>query len=176
MKPIIILYVRLFLIIGAIHWFLCYGFDLLHGNGVHLKNNTMIAFFFSSIMSYIIVLFHKNRLKKSGINKITKENYKLSQTRTITSAVSKNDLIKVLQTDPDFKKLRILKEDNNLKLRSGINGISWGEEIIITQQNKNNGTFEYQVSSSPRRTPILVDYGINLRNIKRIENLMTKNT
>ena len=62
--------------------------------------------------------------------------------------------------------------ENGILLKTGITLQSWGEEIKIILKSNQENSYEYIISSSPKLKTALVDYGKNLENINRIENVI----
>ena len=53
--------------------------------------------------------------------------------------------------------------------------LSWGEEISIILQTKGESDFNYKISSRPKLKMTLVDFGKNLENVNRLENVIKSN-
>lgn len=62
--------------------------------------------------------------------------------------------------------------ESGVLLRSNFSWKSWGEEIKIILIKQIADENEFQVSSRPKFSLTLVDYGKNLENMMRIENLL----
>jgi hypothetical protein len=111
-------------------------------------------------------------LKKKGIKEITEENLGVTQTKTVTCALNKTELIEKLKNDPIFGKMKMAENENGIVLKTGMTWKSWGEEIKILLKQDNKADFEYQISSSPKLKTTLVDYEKNLENLNQIENMI----
>jgi len=123
-------------------------------------------------MSLFFVSFHKYRLKKNGIQELTDENLGVRQTKEIKTKLEKTELIKRLKTDPIISKMKMTETENGIALKTGITWESWGEEIKIVLKSETDSDFEYQISSSPKLKTTIIDYGKNLKNLNRIENVI----
>jgi hypothetical protein len=172
MKPITKLYLKTFLLTGITYGVIMLGFDLADGNGFRLWKFLFMTIFFGATMSLILVSFHKYRLKKNGVQEITNDNVGVNQTRNLKSKLNKIDIIEKLKTDPIMGKMKMTEIENGISLKTGMTMKSWGEEIKIILKSKTENEFEYMVSSSPKLKTTLVDYGKNLENINRIENVI----
>lgn len=172
MKPITKLYLKTFLLTGIPYGLIMLGFDLADGTGFRLWKYLFLTFFFGITMSLILVFFHKYRLKKNGIQEITDQNLGVSQKRNLKSELNKSELIEKLKTDPIIGKMKMTEIENGILLKTGMTWKSWGEEIKIILQGREESNFDYQISSSPKLKTTIVDYGKNLENVTRIENVI----
>ncbi|WP_299438310.1 hypothetical protein [uncultured Aquimarina sp.] len=172
MKPITKLYLKTFLFTGIPYGLIMLGFDLADGEGFRLWKYLFMTFFFGITMSLILVSFHQYRLKKNGIQEISNDNIRVNQSINLKTGLNKTDLIKKLKTDPIIGKMKMKEIENGILLKSGISWKSWGEEIKIMLKSEKESDFEYIISSSPKLKTTLVDYGKNLENVYRIENVI----
>ena len=175
MKPIAKLYLKTFLYSGITYGLITLGFDLADGDGFRLWKFLFTTVFFGATMSLILVSFHNYRLKKNGIQEISNDKVGVNQTKNLKSNLNRKDLINKLKTDPIIGKMKMIEIENGIILKTGMTLQSWGEEIKIILKSNQKNNFEYQVSSRPKLKTTLVDYGKNLENINRIENVL-KNT
>lgn len=171
MKPITKLYLRTFLLPGILYGLLTAGFDLADGNGFRLWKFLFLTFCFGC-MSFLLVQFHKYRLKKNGVQEMTDQNLGVSQKKNLKSEFNKSELIEKLKSDPIIGKMKMQEIENGIILKTGMTWLSWGEEIRIILQTKGVSDFDYQISSRPKLKMTLVDFGKNLENVNRIENVM----
>ena len=173
MKPITKLYLKTFLLTGIPYGLLTAGFDLVDGNGFRLWKFLFLTFCFGC-MSFLLVSFHKYRLKKNGVQEMTAQNLGVSQKKNLKSEFNKSELIEKLKSDPIIGKMKMQEIENGIILKTGMTWLSWGEEIRIILQTKGESDFDYQISSRPKLKMTLVDFGKNLENVNRIENVMKK--
>ncbi len=176
MKPLTKLYLKTFLLTGIPYGLITIGFDLLDGDGFKLWKFLFSTFFFGLIMSLTLVSFHKYRLKKYGVQELSDENLGVTQTKEIKTKLGKIELVNKLKSDPIISKMEMIDTENGINLKTGMTWKSWGEEIKIILKSENNSDFEYQISSSPKLKMIIVDYGKNLQNLTRIENVINNIT
>jgi hypothetical protein len=174
MKPITKLYLRTFLLLGIPYGLLTAGFDFADGNGFRLWKFLFSTFFFGVTMSFLLVSFHKYSLKKNGVQEMTDQNLGVSQKKNLKSEFNKSELIEKLKSDPIIGKMKMQEIENGIILKTGMTLLSWGEEIRIILQTKGESDFDYQISSRPKLKITLVDFGKNLENVTRIENVMKK--
>lgn|SRR5690554_3880608 len=172
MKPITKLYLKTFLLTGIPYGLIMLGFDLADGNGFRLWKFIFLTLFFGVTMSLILVSFHRYRLKKSGVQEISDQNLGVSQKKDIKSELSKSELIEKLKTDPIIGKMKMTETENGILLNTGMTWKSWGEEIKIIQKANEECGFDYRIISRPKLITTLVDYGKNLENVNRIENVI----
>lgn len=176
MKPLTKLYVKTFFLTGIPFGLITIVFDLLDGDGFKLLKFLFPAFFFGLIMSLTLVSLHKYRLKKYGVQELSDENLGVTQTKEIKTKLGKIELINKLKSDPIISKMKMIDTENGINLKTGMTWESWGEEIKIILKSENNSDFEYQISSSPKLKMTIVDYGKNLQNLTRIENVINNIT
>jgi hypothetical protein len=172
MKPITKLYLKAFLLTGIPYGLIMLGFDLLDGDGFRLWKFLFLTFFFGTTMAITLVSFHKNRLIKNGIQELTDKNLGVNQTKSLKSELSKIELIEKLKLDPIIGKMKMNETENGIVLKTGMSWKSWGEEIKIILKSIKDKEFEYEISSNPRLKTTLVDYGKNLQNVNKIENVI----
>lgn len=172
MKPLTKLYLKTFLVLGIPYGLFMVGSDLVEGKGFSLWKFLFLTSFFGITMSLILVSFHRYRLKKNGIQEITEENLGVSQTKNLQSKLNKKELIEKLKTDPIIGKMKMTEIENGILIKSGMTWKSWGEVIKIILSFNRGDDFEYQVSSRPKLKTTLFDYGKNLENVNRIENVL----
>lgn len=123
-------------------------------------------------MSLALVPFHRYRLKKNGIQEITDENVGASQKKSVKSKFNKSELIQKLKIDPIIGKMKMTETENGILLETGMTWKSWREKSKINLKDYEGNDFEYQITSRPRLKITLVDYGKNIENSNRIENLI----
>ncbi len=172
MKPIAKLYLKTFLLTGILFGLIMLGFDLTDGDGSRIWKLLLMAFFFGTIMSLILVSFHRYRLKKNGVQEFTDDNVGVHQKRNLRTRLNKEEIIQRLKADPVIGKMKMTEIESGIVLKAGMSWKSWGEEIKITLKANEATDLEYQVSSSPRLKTTIVDYGKNIENINRIESLI----
>ena len=172
MKPLPKLYLKTFLLTGIPYGLIMIGFDLLDGDAFKMWKFLFLTFFFGISMSLTLVSFHKYRLKKNGIQELSDENLGVTQTKEIQTKIRKTELISKLKKDPIIGKMKMIETENGIALKSGVSWKSWGEEIKIVLKSETDPDFEYQISSSPRLKTTIIDFGKNLQNLNRIENVI----
>lgn len=133
MKPITKLYIKTFLLTGIPYGLLMLIFDLAVGNGFKLWRFLFLTFFFGVMMSLTLVSYHKYKLKKIGVQKLTDQNLGASQKKNVKSELTKSEVIEKLKTDPILGKLKMMETENGILLKTGMTWKSWGEEIKIIQ-------------------------------------------
>jgi len=172
MTPITKLYLKTFLISGIPFGLIMSILGFTSGVLVMILIFFMSTFIFGGLMSLIIVSFHRYKLKKKGVKKITTENIGVSHTRNIKSRINKIELIEILKNDSIFGKMKMKEIENGIHLKTEMTRESWGENIKIILQSNNNSEFEYLVSSSPKIKTTIIDYGKNLENVNLVENIL----
>lgn len=172
MNPILKLYLKTFLLMGLPFGLFTIGVDMAEGNGFNLWKFVSATFFFGGVMSVILVSFHRYRLKKTGIQEITEENLRVSQSKRFTSRLTKTEVIERLKNDPIIGAMKMTEVENGILLNNGMSWKSWGEEIQISFKSTMDSYFEYVVLSRPKLRTTLIDYGRNLENVNRIEALI----
>ena len=105
---------------------------------------------------------------------MTNQNLGVSLKKNLKSELNKSELIEKLKSDPIIGKMKMQEIENGIILKTGMTWLSWGEEVRIILQTKGECDFDYQISSRPKLKMTLVDFGKNLENVTRIENVMKK--
>lgn len=176
MKPLTTLYLKAFLWTGLPYGLVMVGFDIAEGHGFRVWRFLFLTVFFGIFMSLTLVSFHRHRLKKNGIQKVTSDDLRVSQQRVVTAGITQQTLVEELKNDPIIGKMKRMESENEIVIRSGITWKSWGEHMKITMSPVGENQWNYVVSSSPRVKPTIVDYGKNVENVNRIEQLITSIT
>ena len=172
MKPLNKLYLKTFLLTGIPYGLMMLAIYLAFGDPVTVWKFFAWIIFFGGLMSITLVTFHKNRLLKMGISDLTDENLAVSHTKHITSNLNLKEIIEKFKTDPIIGKMKLKEIENGILLSTRMTWMSYGEKIKILLTAIHGDDMEYQVSSTPLMKTILVDYGKNLENVKRIEGIL----
>ncbi|MBK7232049.1 MAG: hypothetical protein IPH93_07245 [Saprospiraceae bacterium] len=172
MKPIYKLYLITFLATGITYGLLMSLIEWADGSRLSGWQIIYRTSYFGLAMSLIIVSYHKYRLKKIGIRELTEENLGVSHNKILKSKLNIMELIEELKKDPIFGKMKISEKESEILIRSNLTWESWGEEIKIILNKHIADEYEYQVSSRPKFSLTLVDYGKNLENMMRIESVL----
>lgn len=166
------MYIKTFLQTGVPFGLMMVGLDVVSGDGFSVGKFLFLTCFFGLGMSIMGVTFQRYALEKLGIYKISEANLKVTQERSVSSTLSKAELIQRLKADPSIAKMDMVENENEIHLRTGFSWASWGEVIKIVEKHSLDDHFEYAVSSRPKLKTTLVDYGRNLENILKIEKVM----
>lgn len=173
MKPIFQLFVKLILFMGT-------GFALLTGLAEFVVDHTfnlpklLFSFiFFGGLMSLLFGISHVNGLKKLGITDFTAENLSPRQKRIIRSRVGVDELVQKLKADPETKKLETAEHNNLISFKTSFSKWTWGEKVTIHATKVSDTETEYLIESRPQLKTHMVDSGRNLRNVMRVEKLLT---
>ncbi|MBK7811128.1 MAG: hypothetical protein IPO62_08895 [Saprospiraceae bacterium] len=172
MKPIYKLYLITFLATGITYGLLMSIIDWADGSGLGRWRIIYKTCIFGLAWSLILVSYHKYCLKKIGIRELTEENLGVSHSKILKSKLNIMELIEELKKDYIFGKMKMKEMESGVLLRSNFSWKSWGEEIKIILIKQIADENEFQVSSRPKFSLTLVDYGKNLENMMRIENLL----
>jgi hypothetical protein len=174
MKAILKLYLKTFLLTVIPYFILKTLFGLADDSELIIWKNMSASLFLGIFMSLILVSFHWYKLKKDGIENFTDDNVGVNQTRIIETNLNKKELIHKLKLNPTIGKMKMTEMENGVVFKTGMTMKSWGEEIKIILISNKESNFEYQVTSSPKLKITIVDYGKNLENINKIENVIKK--
>lgn len=169
MKPITKLYLKIFLFSGITYGLIMTATNLAIGETYGFWEFLVFSSITGVLMSLALVSLHTYKLKKDGVQKLTKENIDVYQTRSLKSELSKTEIFQKLKTDPIIGRMNMTEIENGILLNTGWTWQSWGEEIKILLKSSKENNFEYLLSSSPKLKTTLVDYGKNLKNINQIE-------
>ncbi|MBS1777592.1 MAG: hypothetical protein JSS64_15100 [Bacteroidetes bacterium] len=172
MKPIIKLYLKAFVLIAISSFGVMILLSLSDFSKKIILKDIITSLFFGLFMSLILVSYHLYRIKKNGIKIITDDNIGVNQTLTIETKLCLNEVIQKIKIDPNFGKMKMKVVENGIILETRTTMKSWGEAIKIIMNSNKENLFKYQVSSSPKLKTTIVDYGKNLENINKIENLI----
>ncbi len=151
-------------------------FDLIDGGVFIFSRFLFYTVLFGVLMSLTLVGFYKNRLNKKGINEITEDTLKVKQQVKIQSDLTKNELVKHLKNDAYFSKMTLEESVNEINLCSKVTWWSWGEMITILISTGNNKLNKFDITSKPKVSTTLVDFGKNKENILLLINLINRHS
>ncbi len=173
MKPQIKLFIRLFIGIFIFFMIIMTLPYFVLGEKSHFLHLTALNFIFSLGLTGIIYWLHIHRLKRSGI-KINEDILKIKHHKIIESDLNINQIKERLKSNPFTAKMRFNQTDEGLELTSGLSIWSYGEKIRIKPVASEGNKQKYEVSSRPLLKTTLIDYGKNLENVKKIEDIIKK--
>jgi len=171
-----ILYFRAILFIGVPFGVTMSIFDYITNSEVSIWKFLFLTLFFGITMALISVPTHLARLKKLGIDNLTKKSLKIKQEEIVQSNIKISDLLSRLKNDSKFKNLKIIDSSNKLNFKTRISGYSWGEKVEIKFYENNKGINHIYISSKPFFPLTLIDYGTNLEIVNHIKDLILKTT
>ena len=169
-----ILYLRTIFLLGVPFGVGMSIYDYIFDSEVSIWKFLFLTLFFGGTMAMISVPIHLARLKKLGIDNITKKYLKLNQEETIQSDIKINDLLLKLKNDSKFKNSKIIYSGNKINFKTKINDYGWGEKVEINFDENNKGIIN--ISSKPIFPLTLVDFGANLEIVNHIKDLILKTT
>lgn len=172
MKPIINLYLKIFLLAGVSYGLVMLAFNWADGTPFHIWRFLFSTLFFGMAMSLLLVSLHTYRIKQRGIQEITEDHLRLFQSQIFKTSLTHTELLERLKSDPIIAQMKATEIENGIQLSSGRSLYSWGEKITVLLKSEGPGEYEYEVTSRPKVKVTLLDYGKNLENVKRIENLI----
>lgn len=150
------------------------GFDLMDGDEVTLWKFLFLTISFGLLMSLTLVGFHRYRLRKSGVKDMDEASLAVRQEKMIQSSFNLPQAMKALEADQKTRRMKMAEIQDGIRLKTPITWRSWGEEIQIIRLSEEYGTFEYQITSRPKVTTTIVDYGKNTENIALIESILAE--
>jgi len=115
-----ILYLRVILFLGVPFGVGMLIFDYIANSEVSIWKFLFLTLFFGGAMAMIFVPIHLAKLKKLGIENLTKKTkkyLKLNQVETIQSDIKINDLLLKLKNDSKFKNSKIIDSDNKINFK-----------------------------------------------------------
>lgn len=172
MKAALLLYLKVFLLLGISFGLFMSLIDLAFGDGFDIDLFIYRVSFFGTWMAVIFVTMQLFGLRRLGIKNFTDENLKVRQSMSLQSAIDKQTLISKLRSDPTFGKMHLTEKENEIDLESGTTLWSWGENISI-KSIPSPGANEYVIESRPKLKTTLADFGKNMRNVKLVEKLIS---
>jgi len=172
MEPIARLYVKAFLITGIPFGLLMMVYDVLAGEPFSIWRFLFLTVFFGVTMSIVLVSLHRYRLRKNGIKELTESNLKVIQKRKYVSSLSKQEFMNKLADDEILGAMNLTELENGIKLSSGMTWKSWGETITVIINPISQDEYEYEIISKPKVNAAMVDYGKNLENVNRVEEIL----
>ncbi|MFT6717663.1 MAG: hypothetical protein ACJAY8_000044 [Sphingobacteriales bacterium] len=125
-----------------------------------------IAFF----LAFFCLILTKSSVRRLGIEKIQRDDLNVFLTQEIRSNHTLEELLKIVQSDPDFGRSKISKTHSQILLKPHFNGRSFGEKVEIKVLDADRNKF--QISSKPRVPNTLADLGQNKYTIIRLQKLM----
>lgn len=171
MKAALLLYLKVFLLLGIPFGMFLSLFDLIIGLGFNLDTFIYRVCFFGTGMALLMVTMQLIGLRRLGIKNFTRENLKVIQTKTVKSSDDRQILISKLKADPTLAKMQLQEKPGEVDLSSDMSLWSWGETISI-KSNPSAGINEYEIESRPKLKITLADFGRNMRNVNHIEKLL----
>ncbi|HUR30000.1 MAG TPA: hypothetical protein VMZ69_01140 [Saprospiraceae bacterium] len=172
MKPILSLYLRLFLFMGIPFGLITLLIDVISGEGFVLRTFLFRVLFFGGSMAATLGTLHVLKLRFQGVQEFTPGNLSVRQRRIVKSKVSLQNLIDLIKEDPDMGNIKVLEKNNAIVLQTSSSWRSGGEKIFITINSDKDSINEYEILSRPRINTTLVDAGKNFENVTRIEKLL----
>lgn len=173
MNPVTKLYIKVFFQAGIPFGLVMSAIDLINGNGFSWEKFLFSFIGFGLFMSLALVSIHIHRLKKLGVQKFTDENLSVRQTKIVTSPLNLSEMKQKLKSDLALEKMKMTEAQNGILLDSKVTWKSWGEKIGVILQCKDGGNYVYHISSKPRLTRTIIDFGKNLVNVNNIEQAIT---
>lgn len=172
MKPILLLYIKLFFYFGITFGVFMLLLDIAFAKGWD-SNVFLFRFaYFGGFMALVLGTGHLIRVKYLGGDITSGTDLRVRQTRKVISTIGMQDLISKLKVNPKLKRMDMQEHGMELKLQSDLSLASWGEKMNIKAQPEDDGLFVYEISSVPRWKTTLVDFGQNLRNAMQVEKLL----
>ena len=173
MKTILLLYLKTFSYFAIAFGILTLALDLIFD---HEFSWRFLRTGFNSglFMSLFFVTIHIISVRISGEKKFTSENLAVEHKHSIISGISQEDLISKLKTNPSFEEMKITIEKGEIIIKTGLTFNSWGETISIHVKPVTSISNEFEIISKPKQRWTLVDFGKNLNNVKKVEELMAK--
>lgn len=173
MKPIVLLFLKMFVFMGIFFGLLTGLIDYIFDGTYDLQKIVFRMVFFGGFMSLGFGLSQIYGLKKIGVKEFTADNLSVRQTRVVLSNLGIQDLFSKLKADPETQKLETAENGNLIIFKTSLSMWSWGEKVTIHARKVSDTTTEYVIESRPKMRTHMVDSGRNLRNVMRIEELMT---
>lgn len=170
--PVVGLYLKAFLFAAVFYFFFTLITDQLFSNQVDLPGSLFKGLFFGVFMAVFLVSTHVFNLKKAGIKDLTKETLGVKQTSTAKSRLSLSQLTQSIKQDKYLGKSTILERPDEVLIKTRISWFGWGEKIRIQFVEHEGYHTIYNIESFPRLSTLLVDMGRNLKNVKRIQELL----
>lgn len=172
MKPIVKIYLKVFLITGLGFAILNTGSDYFFGLNLYIWRFVFNIIFFGGIMSLILVEIHKAERRSRGINEFTEENSKLIYEKKFKSKMSMDHLLESLKENMYFASYSIKNIEGKLVLKSRMSMLSWGEIITIGVEDLDESFYEFTVNSKPKYILTLLDGGANYKNLRVLEKML----
>ncbi len=147
-------------------------FNFLIRYGFRLRESLSSGFIFGLVMSIVLVSIHLIMLKSMGVQEMTKENLDIHQGKSIRSNLTLKELEEKIKSERFFGSSKFKETENSISFKTKSTWRSFGEKILITQSASDQGQIKYEVSSNPRLITTLVDFGKDLENVNRIEEIM----
>jgi len=131
------------------------------------------ALLFGLMMSLTVTIYHVVKFRSLGVKKITHEDIRLTQRRSVVSKVGLTTLIKGLSQDKVLSKMKTHQTPHSLTMRSGKSRGSWGEIVTIdVKPAPEEGTYQYKIISEYKFVINQISNLKNMENVVRIERLL----
>jgi hypothetical protein len=165
------IYLKLFLSYGLIFGILLTLWDYIDEGEINLWKTTFMIFFFGGFMSWTSVKSMKNSKKKFGGEKLTEEDFNVSQSEIILKEKSIREIYELLKSDELTRNWKFKLEEFKITGRTKVSWTSWGERIKISDLND-----KIKIDSKPILGTILFDNGTNKGNVSLLKVLIENET
>lgn len=132
---------------------------------------------FGILFSVGMVLFYRftiNNIHPKELSELEYKDLKTRQFRIIKSRLTLFEVKRKLVESSYFRAENVSFRDETLCFRKRTSAFSWGENIAIRQAEINiEEEYSYEISSKPTLPLQWFDYGVNYRNIKELEKLIS---
>ncbi|TRO64524.1 hypothetical protein [Christiangramia sabulilitoris] len=172
LRNILSIYLKFFFLVGSVYILWTIPRNLNTEREITLTDSLTSFLIFGLGMSLILVTYHLYSLKDlARINAIELKEPGPHQQRHVCSSMAPSILHERLKQMPDFAKAAHHSEINKINFKTGFNGKSWGDQIEINYQKKQDH-YIYHISSKPRFFFTMIDFGQNLDNVIKIEKIL----
>ncbi len=160
---------KIFLSYGLLFGFLMSLWDYIDEGEINLWKAAFMIIFFGGYMSWTSVRSMKKSKKKFGGEKLTEEDFKVSQCEIISKNKSIKEIYDLLKSNELTKSWKLKFEELKITGKTKISWTSWGEKIIISDMND-----KIKIESKSILGTVLFDNGTNKENVNFLKCLIEK--
>ncbi|MDD2285295.1 MAG: hypothetical protein PHQ11_07850 [Paludibacter sp.] len=142
-------------------------------SGIEPQNVLIRYVIVAIIISTGVVIGQINSLKSRGIKEFTDETFSVKKHKLFQSSITKEELVKKLRLDPVFGKMKMDVIENVIFLKSGISLQSFGQEINIIVNQRQDSKNDYSISVKPKIVTTMFDFGKSLDILDRFQYLIS---
>ncbi len=167
MSRITKIYLKLFLFYGLIFGVINLLWYYIDKGEINVLKIIFLIIFFGGFMSWSSVKSIKKSMKKFKGEKLTDDDFEVSQSQVISKSQSIKQVYDLLKSDELTKNWKLNFKESKIVGRTKITWTSWGERITVSELND-----KLKIESKPFLGIVPFDNGANKGNVNLIKVLI----